>query len=444
MASKITADFSRTCGKIKPLHAMNNAPLLGSSSELFHFFTEAGIPYSRLHDTGGEYGGFRYVDIENIFRDFSRDPDDETAYDFAFTDWLLAELQKCGARPFYRLGATIENYHRIKAYHIFPPSDNLKWARICEHIIMHYNEGWADGFHYGIEYWEIWNEPDNEPEIKDNPMWKGTKEQYFELYEVSANYLKKRFPDLKIGGYASCGFYALQGGVYIPGANSSPRTDYFIDFFQAFLACISSKEHRSPLDFFSFHSYANAETTGVHADYARRELDRYGFGGAELILNEWSPYGAKFRGEMRAVSETAAMMCVMQKKPVEMLMFYDGQVNNSYGGLINPITFLPFKNYYTFRAFNELYKLGVETESIADGRDIYACAATDGDACALMVVNNSEADMTVRLALSGTGRAFALFCLDESHDLEEIGRAEAGKAYEAVIPKYSLVLAKTV
>ena len=34
------------------------------------YMTEAGIPYSRLHDVGGWMGGGLYVDIPNLFRDF--------------------------------------------------------------------------------------------------------------------------------------------------------------------------------------------------------------------------------------------------------------------------------------------------------------------------------------------------------------------------------------
>ena len=67
-----------------------------------------------------------------------------------------------------------------------PPEDAAKWARICANIVRHYNEGWADGFHYGITYWEIWNEPDNEESIELNNMWKGTKEQYYDLYAATA------------------------------------------------------------------------------------------------------------------------------------------------------------------------------------------------------------------------------------------------------------------
>lgn len=158
---------------------------------------------------GGRFGGGCFVDIPNLFRDFDADPEDPAAYDFTFTDMLLEALVQSGAEPFFRLGVTIENQACIKSYRIDPPKDTLKWAKICEGIIRHYTQGWANGYHYNIRYWEIWNEPDNYENINTNQMWHGTKEQYFALYAVASRYLKEKFPHLKIGGYASCGFYAL-------------------------------------------------------------------------------------------------------------------------------------------------------------------------------------------------------------------------------------------
>ena len=49
-----------------------------------------------------------------------------------------------------------------------------------KHVVMHYNKGWANGFHYGIRYWEIWNEPDF------MPFWGGTPEEFRELYKTIA------------------------------------------------------------------------------------------------------------------------------------------------------------------------------------------------------------------------------------------------------------------
>ena len=119
---------------------------------MFHYLTEANIPYSRLHDTYGVFGGNLFVDIPNIFRDFDADETDPASYDFVFTDALLDKMMKHGVEPYFRLGVTIENAHTLKSYRVFPPKDYHKWARICEHIIRHYNEGWANGFRYGVTY----------------------------------------------------------------------------------------------------------------------------------------------------------------------------------------------------------------------------------------------------------------------------------------------------
>ncbi len=39
----------------------------------------------------------------------------------------------------------------MKKHGTIPPADFNKWAIICEHIIRHYNEGWADEYLYSIE-----------------------------------------------------------------------------------------------------------------------------------------------------------------------------------------------------------------------------------------------------------------------------------------------------
>ncbi len=128
-------DFNKTIGRIKPMHGVGQPPILGTSFEMFRYLTDAGIPYSRLHDVGGPYGGFRWVDIPNIFRDFDADETKPENYDFAFTDRLITALIEAGIEPVYRLGVTIENAVDIKTYRIDPPKDYNKWARICEHII---------------------------------------------------------------------------------------------------------------------------------------------------------------------------------------------------------------------------------------------------------------------------------------------------------------------
>lgn len=403
MQAEVWAKFSCPVGRIKPMHGLNNAPFYGCDDSLFPALTAASIPYARLHDTGGRYGGHVYVDIANIFRDENADPADPAAYDFAFTDWLLAALHKAGVQPFYRLGATIENDHRVRAYHIFPPKDPHRWAEICDGIIRHYNEGWANGFHYGIRYWEIWNEPDNEPLVADNPMWKGSMEDFFVLYEVTANLLKQRHPDLKIGGYASCGFYAILNA-HAAVANSSPRTDYFLEFFEKFLTHITTPGHTAPLDFFSWHSYSGIEENLQYAAYARQRLDAFGLQATESILNEWNP-GIQNRGKPLDAAQICGMMAALQNASVDMLTYYDGQIN-SYNGLWDPITRRPFWGYYAFAAFGALYRLGRQVAAGTDTPALRVVAATaDGQGAAqgaaILLVNNTGADCQVRLRLEG-------------------------------------------
>ena len=116
--AKITVDFNKTIGKIKPLHGIGQPPIHRVDTTAFRLLKDAGIPYSRLHDVGGAYGYNRFVDIPNIFRDFSKDPYDEKSYHFAFTDILIKSLMENNCEPYFRLGVTIENDARITRHDV--------------------------------------------------------------------------------------------------------------------------------------------------------------------------------------------------------------------------------------------------------------------------------------------------------------------------------------
>ena len=444
----ITIDYKNICGEIKPMHGVNNAPFVPKdygNPGLFQKMKEAGIPFSRLHDTGGDWGGAHYVDIANVFPDFNADPEKIESYDFAFTDRLMEELVKYGMEPFYRLGCSIENLQYIKAYNIYPPKDNLKWARICEGIIKHYNRGWGNGFHYNIRYWEIWNEPDNMPDPEENPMWKGTMEQYFALYETASRYLKQTFPEIKIGGYASCGFYALSAADYSETAHSSSRVGYFVEFFHKYLDYITSAEHSCPLDFFSFHSYADIADNVMYAGYAREQLDRYGLRETELIFNEWNA-GPALRGTAEDAARIAGMMCALQDTPIDACMYYDAWVGSSYCGLFNPIDKSVFKAYYAFVCFNELDRLKhqVRVEGGADG--IYRVAAGDGEQGALLFINLTGKSIPLDIAVKGIsgweegGIEAELYRTDREHEFEQSSLIGRGNLFRTEVPQEAVYL----
>ena len=122
-----------------------------------------------------------------VFPNPNADPALPESYDFRLTDEYIEAVRKTGAEPIYRLGESIE-HTSVKRY-VHPPADMEKWAAVCLGIIRHYNEGWADGFHHNIRYWEIWNEPENRP-----VMWSGTDDDYLRLYRIAATAIKKRVP----------------------------------------------------------------------------------------------------------------------------------------------------------------------------------------------------------------------------------------------------------
>ena len=429
----VTADFSRKLkGKIKPLHGVNNSPL--SLYEPPKGFREAGIPFCRLHDTGGAFGGSRYVDIPNIFPDFDADPKKPESYDFAFTDAYLTQLHAAGTQIFYRLGVTIENNYRIKAYRNHPPKDFKKWAEICAGVVRHYNCGWGNGFKFGIKYWEIWNEPENPP------MWSGTREQYFELYRITSTRLKKEFPDLKVGGYASCGFYAV---------NRPNCTDFykgFVTWYDEFLKFVTAKKTACPLDFFSWHLYTwDPEEIILHAKYVDSKLKEYGLTKVENIFNEWNyltKNPARRFLEMKdneGASFVGTAFCLLQDSPVDKAMYYDAYPQRAYCGLYHFPGTRPTQTYSAFFMWNRLYRLGGQCRTEVSDNKIYACAAANRSDKALFITNFSPDGCQVTLNLTGAQlKEFNGRIIDKRHD-----NAPFALKKEIVLPPYSVLLLNT-
>ncbi|MBR4336511.1 MAG: hypothetical protein IKP74_08675, partial [Clostridia bacterium] len=153
---KVNVSFAETLGRIKDMNSVNNGPDGEFDYGSYDAYKAARIPFARLHDSALNWR--HTVDIIHVFPNFDADENDPASYDFTLTDEYLDTIERTGTKLFYRLGNAIEA--ESKKYGAVPPKDFHKWARICEHIVRHENEGWADGYRRGIEYWEIWNEPD--------------------------------------------------------------------------------------------------------------------------------------------------------------------------------------------------------------------------------------------------------------------------------------------
>ena len=443
---KLIVDFSKTVGKMKPMHSVNNGPVYKFASDQrvtnIDAYRAAGIPYARTHDASFEslYGGEHIVDVNMIFTDFSKDPNDPASYDFVLTDEYMQVIEAGGAKVFYRLGSKIEHWQ--KKYNTLPPPDFHKWAVICEHIIRHYTEGWADGFHMDIEYWEIWNEPDlDEDDSKNKRCWGGTAKEFHELFGITFKHLKACFPHLKIGGPATAGL----------------KSRWLEGFFN-FLA-----ENDIKPDFFSWHEYAfTVEKFQHQIRLARKWLDKYGLYETESILNEWNYvkgwhdddwiYSLKTMKGLKGSALIASVICMAQYEPLDNLMFYDARPCAMNSMFCTDFVFECLKGYYPFYMFNQLYQQGQAAEFSLEGNDIWAAAAVGEEQNLMLSYYNddvSSPEKTVKIDFKNVKNPNALrlecYCLDAEHDCtlvkEEIFSGSDFSVY-LKMPLYSTYLLK--
>ena len=417
---RITVDFAKEMGKVKPMHSVNNGPVYKFASDQritnIDAFRDAGIPYARTHDASffATYGGEHIVDVNMIFTDFDADPTLPESYDFVLTDDYMKMIEAGGAKVFYRLGSKIEHWR--KKYNTLPPKDFHKWAVVCEHIIKHYCYGWADGFNMDIEYWEIWNEADLDPDDSTHKRcWGGTAKEFYELFKITLEHLKACFPELKIGGPASSGI--------------TGRKREWIDGLFDYLGDVKP-------DFFSWHVYAkDIEAVREKIRLAREILDSHGLYECESILNEWNYvkgwrddewiYSLKTEKGLKGSAFIAATMCMSQYEELDNLMFYDARPCGMNSLFNTDFVFELLKGYYPFYIFNQLYKQGTAVLAKRDSEDVWACAAKGEEQNVMLSYYNdddSAPSKTVEVCfknVSNGGKvALEYYLLDESHNVD--------------------------
>ena len=430
-------DLSKKLGKFKLLNATNGGPwhkrhVVDQLRSNFEDYKAARIPYSRNHDSGviGIYGGPYSHDITCIFPRFEADVNDPASYDFACTDEAILCCLDAGTETFFRLGQTIE--HHVKKHGTIPPADFQKWAEICEHIIRHYNEGWADGLHLNIQYWEIWNEPDLDPDDATNKRtWGGTKAQFFDLYEIAAKHLKSKFPHLKIGGPALAGN---------------------MEWGEEFLREMQRRE--VPMDFFSWHIYAvDPEHVVRRANTAQHLMEKYGYGDAENILNEWNyvkgwtdefQYSMNMIHGLKNASFILSTMALSQRSPIDMLMYYDTRPS-SFNGVFDFYSYEPLKGYYPMKWYGMFYDMEAEVRSESDLDNIYSLCGTDKDGKVLCMLtyysendDSPEKEFTVDFGKSGK---YEVYLVDKDNDETLIATTDAPTL---TLPIHACVLIKEI
>jgi xylan 1,4-beta-xylosidase len=211
--------------------------LNAGGSETFHVRTHyvfcSGIGWSLPHWGAG-----------NVYHE---DASGRPYYDWSVVDQVYDAVVESGHVPLVELGFTpralvpedaIERFPytssptQQSAYEAglwsFPPRSFERWGELVRALVEHCAERYGVG---SVErwLWELWNEP-------DIFYWRGTPEEYFRLYEVTAAAVRAALPAGRVGGPATTGDLRGDGP----------------EFLRGFLRHCA--ERGVPLDFVSFHT----------------------------------------------------------------------------------------------------------------------------------------------------------------------------------------------
>src|SRR6266542_1748324 len=200
-----------------------------------HYIFNSGIGWSLPHMGAG-----------NVYHE---DAAGRPFYDFTIADQVYDAVVEAGLRPLVELAFTPRalvpdgaearfpfepSPTQWSPYEAglwsFPPKDYAKWAglvrALVEHCVARYRAPHVRGW-----LWELWNEP-------DITYWRGTPEEFYALYDVTAAAVKAALPEAAVGGPATTGDLG-------PGRKGN-------EFLRGFLAHCAKTS--APLDFVAFHT----------------------------------------------------------------------------------------------------------------------------------------------------------------------------------------------
>jgi hypothetical protein len=255
---------------------------LNDLSSAIRGFKEMGIRYTRIFDNPvpsrkrDKSKDFRGV-MGSIFPDADADSQKESSYNFRQIDEIIKPAIEAGARVWLTLLYDIGRYSPTANYEGGPkpkrPKNYNKWCEVAKHLVMHLNEGWANGHYWNVKDFLLYNEP--------GPLglwYADTPESYAELYLKLYKVLKAYDPQIKL-------YAPVVAGLGIPFWVKRK----FTPFHEGFLDYLVKKGGN--LDFFDFHIYGIQMPHEIveRVAEARKALDRYGnyFKKTKLTCSEW-------------------------------------------------------------------------------------------------------------------------------------------------------------
>ena len=435
----VEVDFGTETGRIRPeLHSSGFGPTICSQTAQDLADVKAmGFAYARTHDWALINPNQRVCDYFHIFPLMHLDAKDPKNYVFGPTDYLLKRTrEEAGLKVFYRLGTSIEHSGNKVHFNSVIPEDFDKVAEIFAGTVRHYNRGWANGFNWGIRYWEIWNEPEGytsmwaPPEGTDGLAGDALKTKRAELRAKFVKFfvtvlrrLKSEFGDeIKVGGPALC--------------------SYNVEWLNDILA--GCRDAGLAPDFISWHGYAfDPMQYANESELGRKLLDGYGFTKCEMIINEWHyfGYGDYDWADMQRCSDpkvkariwtgprshngihsacfTLAALANLQRSKLDQAYYYGCRHTGSWGFKDEHQN--KYKAFYALKLFGDIVKSYPTICASGSEGTITTLAVRNGSGGkALLVVDYGGTKHDLSLQVKGVADGAKASCtvLDWTHDLE--------------------------
>lgn len=458
----ISIDLARRIGPYKPIYAwfgydeINYTTMRDGKKLLRALRDLSPVPvYIRAHHLYSSGNGVPALKWSST-NVYSEDANGNPVYDFKIMDGIFDEYVAAGVRPLVELGfmpkaltsGTQEYEDRYPDFSTGgavhnPPKDWAKWQElnrvVVAHLVERYGRAQVRNWYFGV-----WNEP-------DISYWKGTPQQYYELYARAVAGVRQALPDAKVGGPSTTG----------PGGAGGYK---YLDEFLKHVA-----EKKLPLDFVAFHAKGQPRIQGsdvvmglakelTDVDKGFEIVARSPFKNLPIILSEADPEGCAacsmkvnpanaYRNGTLYPAYTAAaykrMFELADARGVNLIgmlswsfEFEDREYFEGFRSLSTNGVDKPILNFFRMAALMKgnrvaaasnagIANKAVLAEGVRGAPDINAMATTEGRNAAVLLWNYHDAEKSgpgapVAVAVRGLPRAAARvrlthFRIDDTH-----------------------------
>lgn len=277
IVSNCTVDASEVVGTLSALNGVQGAPaaMNESDSDLVAQYAEAQINIVRVpQDDSPEYS------LSGIFPNPNAPVEEPSSYNFEAIDRLIELIVESGATPLWQatvnIGADTDTYWAECLQTGSAPTDSVTWGAVVRHVLMHFNEGWAEGHHWNVRYVESINEP-FKTGVYEREDYLSCWQAFAALSTAVEDYNSEYSRDVMVVGFAN--------PVDI-NTRDQERFDNDIWLVEDFLTFVQDND--LSLDVFSYHNYGSASNQAETAEVVRSVLDDAGFVDLPLWNSEWN------------------------------------------------------------------------------------------------------------------------------------------------------------